>query len=87
MTRFSARNLARRDSSKHGSGIFVGKITATSDDEKHGLASDTEYRELRVKVYEDQCDTLATSSDSMAHQQTPEVRQPITTARFLGRGL
>jgi hypothetical protein len=42
MTRFSARNLARKDSSKHGSGIFVGKITATSDDEKHDLASDAD---------------------------------------------
>jgi len=27
---FSAINLANGDSSKHGSGIFVGKITATS---------------------------------------------------------
>lgn len=27
---FSARNLASEDNSKHGSGTFVGKITATS---------------------------------------------------------
>jgi hypothetical protein len=33
MTRFSARNLVRGDSSKHGIGIFVGRITAASEDE------------------------------------------------------
>jgi len=42
MTVFSARNFARGDNSKHGSGIFVGKIMATSDDEKHALASGTD---------------------------------------------
>jgi hypothetical protein len=42
MTRFPARNLAREDSSKYGSGIFVGKITATSDDEKTALGFDTD---------------------------------------------
>ena len=36
MTRFSARNFARGDNLKHGSGIFVGKITATSGDENAG---------------------------------------------------
>jgi len=39
MTRFSARNFARGDNPKHGSGIFVGKITATSWGEDHALAS------------------------------------------------
>ena len=42
MTLFFARNLASGDNSKHGSGIFVGKITATSDDEKRALASGTD---------------------------------------------
>ena len=41
MTRFSARNLARGDNLRHGSGIVVGKITATFGDKKRGLASDT----------------------------------------------
>lgn len=30
MTCFFARNFAKGDNSKHGSGILVGKITATS---------------------------------------------------------
>ena len=36
------QKLRQGDNSKHGSGIFVGKITATSDDEKRALASDTD---------------------------------------------
>jgi len=92
MTRFSARNLASGDNSKHGSGIFVGKITATSDDEKHALVSDrgvidsrdryalVRTNTVRVKI-DDQCDIPATFSDSMmkedsAHQQN---RNPPTT--------
>jgi hypothetical protein len=42
MTRFSVENLVRGDSSKHGIGIFVGRITAASEDEKRGSASDTD---------------------------------------------
>lgn len=42
MTLFFARNLASGDNSKHGSGTFVGKITATSADEKCTLASGTD---------------------------------------------
>ena len=40
MTRFSARNFARGDNPKDGSGILVGKITATSGDGDRALASD-----------------------------------------------
>jgi len=79
MTRFPARNFASGDNSKHGSGIFVGKITATSGGGKgRVLTSDEQMvsedlyslvrtNTVRVKI-DDQCDILATVSDTMVER-------------------
>ena len=79
MTCFFARNFASRDNSKHGSGIFVGNITATSGrGEGRVLTSDKQMvlddlyslvrtNTVRVKI-DDQCDILATVSDTMAER-------------------
>lgn len=78
MTCFSARIFASGDSSRHGSGIFVGKITAASEGEGRVLVSDRQMSSkdlyvlvrantIRVKI-DDQCDILATVPDSMVER-------------------
>ena len=80
MTCFSARNFARGDNSKHGIGIFVGKITATSGgDEETNQPPIYIYMALkdlyilvrtnttRVKI-DDQCDILVVVADSMVRK-------------------
>ena len=82
MIPFSARNFANGDNSKHGSGIFVGKITATSrSDRERVSASDKQIASkdhyalvrtntIRVKI-DDQCEILATVSDPMVDGSGP----------------